>query len=201
MAEDEATLLDRWCAGDPVAGNQLLKLHFESVYRFFLNKVESEVDELVQQTFLACLAQRDAFRRESSFRTFLFSIARNRLYSYWRQRSRRGLPLDFEECTVASLSTSVGTRLGRKHDRDRLHAALRGLPVDQQLLLELHYWEGLEGEQLAEVFGIAPATVRSRLFRARQTLRTQLDDGGASPPAASEDALDDWARRLRPDIP
>lgn len=199
--EDEQTLLDRWCAGDKAAGNALLKLHFASLYRFFENKVESDLEELVQQTFLACVQQRDHFRRDSSFRTFLFTIARNRLYSYWRQRSRRGVALDFDACSVASLSTSVGTRLGRQHDRERLRAALRTLSVDQQLLLELHYWEDFEGAELATLFEVEPATIRSRMFRARELLRERLDEHAPMPAAAPGDDLDAGAARLRPDAP
>ena len=77
--------------------------------------------------------------------------------------------------------------------------ALRELPLEQQLLLELHYWEELEGEQLAEVFEIEPATTRSRLFRARHALRQRLEQGGE--PAAGgpvDERLDAWARSLRP---
>ncbi|MCI0355339.1 MAG: 2-amino-4-hydroxy-6-hydroxymethyldihydropteridine diphosphokinase, partial [Acidobacteria bacterium] len=44
--------------------------HFADIYRFFERKVAGEPDELVQETFLACVRRRDQFRRQSSFRTF-----------------------------------------------------------------------------------------------------------------------------------
>lgn len=178
---DDVDLLDRWCAGDKVAGNELVKRHFESLYRFFEHKVDrrGDADELVQETLIKCVSSRDAFRRQSSFRTYLFTIARHALYGYWRQRAGRTAAVDFEEVSIASLSTSVGTRLARQEDSQRLLTALRTLPADQQLVLELFYWEGLDGDQIAEVFAIAPATVRSRLFRARDALRAVIDERAA----------------------
>lgn len=202
MENDERALLDRWCDGDGAAGNALLKQHFTAVYRFFKNKVDSDVDELVQETFLGCVRQRDHFRRQSSFRTYLFAIARNRLYDYWRHRAARGADLDVHECSVARLSTSAGGRLIRHDDRQRLLAALRTLPLELQVLLELHYWDGLDSDQLAEIFEIEPPTVRTRMFRARQLLREQLEDTAGEPtPPSSADGLDAWARALRPDPP
>ena len=193
---DDLALLDRWCAGDNAAGNELFRRHFEAVYRFFEHKTEGEIDDLVQETFLACLRSRDAFRRQSSFRTYLFAIARHVLLGYWRRRASRGPTLDFDEISVASLSTSVGSRVAKRQDRAALLAALRELPLEQQVLLELYYWQELGRDQLAEVFDVEEATIGSRLFRARKILQDTLGmmTGAQAGPA---DGFDDWARRLR----
>lgn len=195
-------LLDRWCAGERDAGSELFKRYFAAVYRFFDHKVDTDVDDLVQETFLACVRERQRFQRQSSFRTYLFSIARYTLYGHWRTTSRRASVIDFDEISVASLSTSAPGRLARHDDHSKLLAALQELPLEQQLLLELHYWEELERDQLAEVFEVEPATTRSRLFRARQALRERLagasDQVAAKAPADEE--LDAWARSLRPGI-
>lgn len=193
--EDDFALLDRWSSGDSAAGNALFKKHFTAVYRFFEHKADGDIDELVQDTFLACVRGRSTFRRQSTFRTYLFAIARHSLYAYWRKR-RKGA-VDVDEVSIASLSTSVGSRLARRQDRARLLTALRELPMEQQLLLELHYWEGLDGERIAEVFDVEPATTRSRLFRARAALRERLSAEGGAAPADAD--LDAWARELQRD--
>ncbi|HMG52097.1 MAG TPA: sigma-70 family RNA polymerase sigma factor, partial [Kofleriaceae bacterium] len=87
MEADDLTLLDLWCAGDRAAGSELFRRHFEAVYRFFEHKTDGDLDDLVQETFLACTRSRDAFQRKSSFRTYLFSIARHMLFAYWRRRT------------------------------------------------------------------------------------------------------------------
>ena len=190
-ADPDLALLDRWRAGDADAGNQLFKRHFPSVYKFFEHKTDGEVDDLVQETFLACVNNRETFRRQSSFRTYLFAIARNVLLGHWRKARGTRPTLDFDEISIASLSTSVGTRLTKREDRGRLLAALRALPVEQQILLEMFYWEDLDRDQLAEVFEVETATIGSRLYRARAALQTGL--------GADDAALDTWARSLARD--
>jgi RNA polymerase sigma-70 factor (ECF subfamily) len=186
-------LLDRWCAGDTVAGNALFRSHFPALYRFFEHKTDGDIDDLVQETFLQCLKGRETFRRQSSFRTYLFAIARHVLFYHWRKRARADAAIDFEDVSIASLSTSVATRLARNEDRARLLAALRALPVEQQLLLEMFYWEGFDRDQLAEVFGVETATIGSRLTRARQTLHQNLTTVTT---VALDGGFDTWARNL-----
>jgi RNA polymerase sigma-70 factor (ECF subfamily) len=196
MAEDDdLTLLDRWCSGDKVAGNELFTRYFEAVYRFFEHKTDGDIDDLVQETFLACLRGRDTFRRQSSFRTYLFAIARHMLFAYWRRRTTGPATLDFAELSVESLSTSVATRVSKKQDRAALLAALRALPLDQQILLEMFYWEELEREQLAEVFDVNSATIGSRLFRARQALQGRLATVTVAR-GGDDKGFDSWAREL-----
>jgi RNA polymerase sigma-70 factor (ECF subfamily) len=197
---DDLELLDRWCAGDKQAGGRLFRRHYRAVYRFFETKVENDVDEPVQETFLACVRKRDQFRRESSFRTFMFAIARLVLHEHWRRKRSREAAIDFNETSVASLTTSIDTRIAQREDRARLLAALRELPLDQQLLLELHYWEQLEGPELAVIFNVEPATIRSRLFRAREALRNRVrsSEQHANDPSSDAD-FDTWAQMLHPE--
>ncbi len=175
MGEDDLELLERWAAGDKTASDKLFGRYFEALYRFFEHKVDGEVDDLVQETLLGCVRGRDRFRGQASFRTYLFAIARNTLYDHWKARVPAGRDEDVATVSIASLSTSAGSRMARRQEEAQLMEALRQLPLDQQLLLELHYWEGFDAEQLAEVFGTEPATSRSRLFRARAALRERLN--------------------------
>jgi RNA polymerase sigma-70 factor (ECF subfamily) len=192
MSDEDFSLLDRWIAGDAKAGNQLFKQYFAPLYRFFANKTDGEVDDLVQETFMACLKGRETFRRQSSFRTYLFAIARYTLLGHWRRRATAQHDVPVEDISIASLSTSAGSRLAGREDRARLLEALRKLPMDQQILLEMYYWQELDRDRLAEIFDVETATIGSRLFRARKQLMESLET--AAPP--SEDALDAWARSL-----
>ncbi|MEO8703160.1 MAG: sigma-70 family RNA polymerase sigma factor, partial [Kofleriaceae bacterium] len=151
-ALDDIALLDRWRGGDAEAGQSLFERHFDSIYGFFETKCEADADELTQSTFLACLRAKDQFRKESSFRTYLFAIARNELYRVLRERQRRDAKIDFELSSIADLVSTPGTRIARNQEHRQLVDALRKLPVEQQTLLELHYWEDMEIGQLAEIF-------------------------------------------------
>lgn len=195
---DDRELLDAWRAGDRTAGERLVARHFRTVYGFFRNKIESEIEDLVQRTFLRCLEARDAFRGESSFRTYLLAIARNELFGHFRGR---GVRLDPQQTSIALIDT--GTRPSAIVDRKREHRllvrALRTLPLDEQILLELFYFEELPGPELAVVLSVPEGTVRTRLRRARALLEkavAELEAAGEGVRATTDD-IDRWAASLR----
>lgn len=177
-APTDFDLLDAWRDGDRQAGGELFDRHLPSVSRFFRNKVDGTIDDLVQDTFLACVEARDRFSGRSTFRTYLFSIARNVLFGHYRKRAKAFDPL---ESTVTGLGTTVGTMLARSEEQALVLEALRALPVDLQVALELYYWEQLTSPELAEILEISPNTARSRLSRGRAALRAQIEDRAENP--------------------
>ena len=86
MTTDDQALLEAWRGGDEHAGRELVERHLPAVYRFFANKLGRDVDDLVQQTFLALIEGRDRVREAAGFRGFLFGIARNKLLKHFRDR-------------------------------------------------------------------------------------------------------------------
>ena len=187
-------LLQKWRAGDATAGQALFERHFDSIYGFFETKCEAEADELTQATFLACLRAREQFRQESSFRTYLFTIARNELYRVLRSRQRDGARLDFQLSSIADLVSTPGTRIARNQEHKRLLEALRRLPVEQQTLLELHYWEEMDIAELAEVFESPAVTIRTRLHRARKALRELMEGMAPAEVLETLESMDVWAK-------
>jgi RNA polymerase sigma factor (sigma-70 family) len=167
-------LLDRWRADDRTAGQELLARYFDELCRFFESKCFQDADDLVQRTMLACLNAKHQFRKQASFRTYLFAVARHELYHYLRSRHRDGERTDLLTTSLAEIVTTPVSRLARDADRVRIVEALRRLPVEQQTLLEMHYWHDLDSEQLGEILEIAPGAVRVRLHRARAALRDVL---------------------------
>lgn len=165
-------LLDRWRAGDQAAGRDLFARYFDQLYRFFSNK-SAEPDEMVQSTLLAMVKSRDQFAGRSSFRTYVFTIARHVLHRQLRTIMRER---DFDPAlsSIAEIATSIRSRLAREADHKRLCEALQMLSVENQTLLELHYWEGLDADALAEIFEVENQTIRTRLSRARAALRERM---------------------------
>jgi len=192
VEDPDLALVERWRAGERDAGEQLFERHFDGLYRFFQSKSSGDADELVQATLLACLRAKDQFRGESSFRAYLFSIARHVLYRYLRDR-RRDERFDVTTTSVAEVITTPGSALARDQDHRALLAALRELSIEQQTLLELHYWEELDTLELARIFDVPPGTIRIWLFRARGKLRARL--AAAAPGTLVE--LDRLARSAR----
>ncbi|MBX7083774.1 MAG: sigma-70 family RNA polymerase sigma factor [Nannocystaceae bacterium] len=198
--QSDLELLDRWRAGDEDAGNALFDRHFEALYRFFRNKVGDGIDDLVQQTMLGCVSGRERFREDASFRTYLFAIARNVLFKHFDRRSRDADRFDPEQQSVADLGESPSHIAAARAEQRLLALALRQLPLDDQIALELYYWEEMTAVELAQTLGLTEPAVRSRLRRALERLRERVA-AAADSPAALESVsldLDRWAAALRP---
>lgn len=195
----DAELLEAWRRGDAAAGNQLLDRHFARVYGFFARRVSEGIEDLVQDTFVACVEKRHAIRDGASFRAFLLGSARNELLMELRRRGQAGSRAERMEHEPLPTQTSP-SRLAAAHEEERLLlAALRELSADLQVTLELHYWERLTTAEIGDVLGIAPGTVKWRLSDARERLRDILQKQGAPAKLAEATArnLDAWARSVR----
>jgi RNA polymerase sigma factor (sigma-70 family) len=189
----------RWRAGDASAGDLLFRRHFDAVYRFFAGKGLAEVDELVQQTFVACLEGNARGREVDSFRPWLFGIARHVLIARFRARPA----FDAAVSSLEDLAPTASVVLGTAEEHKLLVRALRRIKLDAQIILELHYWEGLGTRQLATVLEVPEGTAKGQLRRARLELRATLAE------LASDDAvrdstladLDRWIAGIRQQVP
>ena len=186
-------LLQAWRDGDEAAGEALFERHFDAIYRFFCNKVGRDVDDLVQQTFLGCLEARPRMRGDASFRTFLFAVARKQMLRH--REGRYGGPggPSFQDSRVADLDASPTQLVVDHQEQALLLRALRRLPLDLQIALELFYWDSLPSAELAEVLEIPHGTVRSRLRRARELLREQVERL-TDDPTLAQSTLGDFER-------
>lgn len=198
-ARPDLELLDAWRGGDAVAGEVLFERHFESVYRFFCNKVPRDADDLVQETFLGCVSAKERFRQDASFRTFLFAIARKVLLKYHERWAPRGAGEELHASRVADLDASVTQLVVENEEQALLLRALRRLPLDLQTALELFYWEGMLSREIAEVLELPEGTVRSRLRRGRELLRGIIDELAAKPElrASTLGDFDQWLASIQ----
>lgn len=195
MEPDDA-LLAAWRGGDARAGRSLFTRHVDSVSRFFLSKVATGVDDLVQRSFLALLERSSEIPAGVPVRAYLFGIARNLLLRRFRDEYRDG-KFDELRSSVADLGSSPSALVGQRQQLQVLHSALQSLPLDLQIALELFYWESLAAGEIGVVLGLPEGTVRSRLRRARELLAEAVQRLGAGGEAPSPEALEGWARELR----
>ncbi|MGB1014469.1 MAG: RNA polymerase sigma factor [Nannocystaceae bacterium] len=199
-------LFEAWREGDRTAGGELVDRHFAPISRFFRNKVlqPEEADELVSQTFLACTASKERYRGDASVRQFFFAIAHNVLKNYIRSRyKRKREQLDFEVVCVQELDpASPSSIVMHRREARSFVQSLREIPIGDQVVLELMYFEGLSGRQIAELLAIPEGTVRGRLTRGKQRLRERVAQtlkAGAqdSESQVTTTHLDEWAQEVR----
>lgn len=178
MGED-FELWQAWRSGDAQAGTVLVERHLLTVYRFFATKVPDEADDLSQATFSACIEGAAVYRGDASFRSFVLGVARKLLL---RHLEGRGLVMGgraVSEVSIADLVPSPSSVAAQAERREILIEALRRIPLEFQMVLELHYWEGLGTAEVAAALDVPVGTVKSRLSRARARLRDALADDAA----------------------
>jgi RNA polymerase sigma factor (sigma-70 family) len=170
-----------------------------TVHRFLVNKVDDEVEDLLQRTFEACAKASERFEGRSSFRSYVLGIARKQVLQHWDRRRRRGDRDDIEDHAIHDLGAGPSTLLTRNEAHRRLLEALRRLPLKQQIMLELYFWEELTGPEIGELLGVPEDTVRSRLRRAKLRLAEimlELERSVGAPESTSDD-LERWAAGVR----
>jgi RNA polymerase sigma-70 factor (ECF subfamily) len=198
VAED-AELLEAWSKGDQRAARALFDRYFPALFRFFHGKVDQPVEDLVQETFMACVDAPDRFRGEGLFRSYLFGTARNVLRQHYRRWRRKEGKLDLGVVSVHDLGVGQSTALADKAEHRLLLEGLRRLPLDRQIALELHLWEGMSAREIGVLFAVGEEAARSKIRRARDELRRHVLEV-ASSRAVLESTLTDlegWARSLR----
>jgi RNA polymerase sigma-70 factor (ECF subfamily) len=183
----ESALLRRCVVGDEAAFGQLVEAHERMVYQlaFHLLGDHNEALDLSQDVFLRVFRTLHGFRAQSSLRTWIYRIvvnqARNR-QRWWRRRHRAAqVSIDDHQRSNGELASSnhacAPDRVYRQKEvARRLWRALDELPFDQKTAIILREIDGLSYEEIAYSLGVAVGTVKSRLARAREALRTQLRD-------------------------
>lgn len=199
MEPTDGELLERWRRSDSASGEALFERYYSMVERFFLNKVSDAVSDLVQETFTRCLENHHQIRDNRQFRLYIFGIAYNVLKAHLRSRYRVGQELDADEISIRDLDAGPATLIVRRREHRLLFEALRGIPIEDQVVLELHYWENLTTEEIARALDVPVGTARGRLQRARAKLAEVMQQLTQS----SDDlettvrCLDDWAEDCR----
>jgi RNA polymerase sigma-70 factor, ECF subfamily len=186
----EAALVERCAQGDEAACADLVGEHQRMVVQLAINLLgdRDEALDLSQEVFLRVFRTINRFRGQSSLRTWIYRIAvnqaRNR-HRFWRRRHRADqVSLDQHIAAHGEFQSrgelTPDRILAQKELAERLEYALDHLPFDQRMVIVLREIDGLSYEEIAFSLGVAIGTVKSRLTRARQTLRLELREERSS---------------------
>ena len=188
QSEEDFLLVRAFQAGDKEAFDKLVLKHkdrlFSLCYRY-LSDYE-EANDSAQDAFIKAYAGLKRFRFESAFSTWLYRIAvntcKNKILSYeFRHRNKRvslehdGNP-DHEGAgtEIQNGSLSPALQLEEKERHKLIMRAVNGLPPEHKEMITLRDIEGLPYDEIVEVTGLNPGTVKSRLSRARLDLASKL---------------------------
>jgi len=175
---DEA-LLAACGVGETAALGALFDRHHEAVYRLIsrlLYTEPSEIDDLVQTTFLEAWRSASRFRGQGSVKSYLFGIAANMVRHYVRGAKRRREAI--AEAPPPPATGAPDSAAIRSQQVERLREALAELPHDLRAAYVLCDLEDVPGVEAARVLDIRAGTLWRRLHDARRKLREAIDDGG-----------------------
>lgn len=187
-----------WQQGQAWATDELTRHYYASVRRFFDLRAPGVADDLTQQTFLGAMEARATFRRDSTFKTFVFGIAHKQLLRHLRDKLQG--PRVQRYATEAGPKTSLSVVAVRVQEHQLLLMALSQLSVELQVVTELYYWEDMKTAAIGEVLELNASTVTTRLARARELLRENVE--AMTRPGPLRDRvlgdLEGWSRALGP---
>jgi RNA polymerase sigma-70 factor (ECF subfamily) len=188
----ESRLVAECRLGNPEAFARLVAVHERMVYNLaarLLGDAE-EARDLAQDVFLQIYRTLPRFEGRSTLKTWIYRIVVNQCANRRRLWSRRRRAQSFsideidtsEEARLSAAAESPESTLGRRESARRIQRALQRISFEHRAILLLREAEELSCEEIAQTLGIPVGTVKSRLARARDSLRLAFGDmdGGAS---------------------
>lgn len=184
--EQDAQDMVRLAAGHDAALNDLMARHAEQLYAYLLRSLQNADDaaDLAQETFSKVYHSRSKFDPNQKFTTWLYAIASNLVRDRFRWRTRHPqVSLDVEQeegettlkDSLRSERASPDEQLQTEERAAAVRRAIGSLPEELKQPLILAVYQGLPQAEIAEILGCSVKAVETRIYRARQQLRTALD--------------------------
>jgi RNA polymerase sigma factor (sigma-70 family) len=183
--EPDGVLIERSVRGRPDAFVEVVRRHEVALHRYLARRAgRPAADDLLAEVWLRAFAARGGYHTtHGDARPWLYGIARNVLREHWRT-SRGDEPAALDELRIDPWD-GINARLDSAERAKAMMSAVRALPAAEREVLLLVAWEQLTPGEAAKVLGVPQGTARSRLHRARATLRRALSEYDAEKAGAS----------------
>jgi len=176
-------LLDAARAGDEWATTCLFRTSNPALLRYLRHHAPDVAEDLLAETWLAAAKHLPAFQGDADdFRAWLFTVARRRVADHYRRRNRRPSSVDLDPETLPPASDRTDeSALGTVSAQSAIVALVRDLPADQAEVVLLRVVADLSVDQVAEITGRSPGSVRVLQHRALRRLETRWTREAVTP--------------------
>lgn len=172
---EDLELIAQWKSGDQRAATRLVERHAAALGRFAVSSgARSDIDELVQDTFVRAFNSLDGFRGDSSFRTWLFTIERRLLLDRRRTEARRRDRVEIQESDAVTEFDALDGMVADE-TQVKLHEAVKRLSPTQRQVFVLRVAEGMSYKEIAEAAGTTEGAARVHYHNAMHAVKEFLD--------------------------
>jgi RNA polymerase sigma-70 factor, ECF subfamily len=183
--ELDRVLVERAQAGDKKAFGLLVEKYHRKLGRLVSRMVrdQAEVEDVVQEAFIKAYRALHNFRGDSAFYTWLYRIGINTAKNYLVSLGRKPQVLNdveiedaenFEGVTDMRTMETPETMMANKQIAQTVNDTIANLPEELRTAITLRELEGMSYEEIADIMQCPIGTVRSRIFRARETIAVKL---------------------------
>lgn len=160
---------------------QELRLHYLTLIKLAFTYVKNKemAEDIVQDVCVKAIENKNRFRGDSSYKTYLMKMTINRSYDYLRS-------WNFRQKSITTFihqifgSDSLEQQLLKRDERAQLGNQVLKLKPKYREVLVLYYYEELKIHEIADVLEVSENTVKTRLKRAREQIRQVLDGNGVN---------------------
>lgn len=186
-SRDDADLVRRARTGEAAAFRDIMQRHNQRLYRIARSvlRESAEAEDVVQETYVSAFTHLDSYRGESGLAAWLARITMNEALGRLRRRRRYAGGLssiddvrtkaEIIQFPLAAQVDDPERTMAQRQLLDLVEKATDGLPESYRLVFVARVIEGMSIEETAELLGIRPETVKTRLHRARELVREQLN--------------------------
>ncbi len=187
LTQPDAAILRRARRGDEKAFAVIVHAYERLVFTYVYRLVDDRrlAEDITQDVFLNVYRGLPAFTERSTFTTWLFQIARNRVVDELRAIERRPQAVNIDDVTAPTL---LEARFEQAEPIEALWAAVAALNVDLRAALLLRDVVGLSYSEIADSLEITLATTKWRIHKARESVQAALEHEGFGSAATAEDS-------------
>lgn len=170
----------RYLDGDDEGLTEIIREYKDSLLLFINGYVKNifVAEDLTEETFFKLAIKKPHFLGRSSFRTWLFAIARNVAVDYLRKNSKIA-PEPVDECgELSAEERSIEEEILKKEQKIILHKAMRNLKSEYFQVLYLTYFENFSNAETASVMKKNKRQIENLVYRAKQALKAELEKEG-----------------------
>jgi RNA polymerase sigma-70 factor (ECF subfamily) len=169
----------RYLAGDDAAMGELVREYMDGLTIFlnsFTNNL-SEAEELMEETFFRLAYKKPRYSGKSSFKTWLYAIARNLAIDSLRKR--KGIrTVSVDECADVQGDTDVEEAYLKEERKAIIHKAISNLRDEYRQVVHLIYLEGFTNAETAVIMKKSDRQITNLLYQAKKALKIELEKEG-----------------------